>query len=145
MTSRGSGSSDRPQRAGWPDLMVGGLGSLAVDATSSDPPYDQIRTQITRLVSAGQLAPGERLPTVRTLATTLGVAANTVARAYRELEHRGLVITRGRLGTVVAGDSVERAAREAAADLVVQMRALNLDNQQILEHVHRALSPPKSS
>ena len=60
------------------------------------------------------LPPGTRLPTVRALAETLGVAANTVARAYRELEHAGVVTTRGRSGTVVNGDGGRPGAKEAA-------------------------------
>lgn len=125
--------------------MPANLSSLQIDGGSNDPPYDQIRTQITRLIGSGELAPGDKLPTVRALATTLSVATNTVARSYRELEHRGLVLTRGRLGTVVAGDSVERAARQAAADFVKGLRTLDLDDDAILEHVRRALTPPKSS
>jgi DNA-binding transcriptional regulator YhcF (GntR family) len=119
--------------------------TVVVDPTSTEPPYDQIRTQITRLVDSGSLAPGAKLPTVRALAQELHVAANTVARAYRELEHRGVISTRGRLGTFVSGRSVDRAAKQAAADFVKGMRALDLDDEAILDHVRRGLAPPKSS
>lgn len=125
--------------------MEADLSSVVIEQKSIDPPYDQIRTQIAGLVSVGRLAPGEKLPTVRGLARTLGVATNTVARAYRELEHRGVVITRGRLGTVIAGDSVEQAARQAAADFVDLMRGLNLTDEDIMDRVRRGLAPPKSS
>ena len=56
-----------------------------------EPPYEQIRSQIARQVADGELPPGTKLPTVRALAATLGIAPNTVARAYRELEHSGVV------------------------------------------------------
>lgn len=116
-----------------------------IDLGSPDPPYHQIRSQIARLIDAGTIAPGAQLPTVRQLAATLGVATNTVARAYRELEHRGLVVTRGRLGTVVSGDRVAQAAKEAAADLVDRLTTLGLDGEQILQLVRDHLAPPKSS
>jgi len=74
---------------------------IEVDLTSGVPPYEQIRLQVLAHVSAGRLSPGDRLPTIRALATDLGVAAGTVARAFRELEQAGVVTTRRRTGTVV--------------------------------------------
>ncbi len=73
---------------------------ITVDTAVVEPPYEQIRTQIAAQVVDGRLPPGTKLPSVRSLAETLGVATNTVARAYRELEHTGVVTTRGRGGTV---------------------------------------------
>lgn len=75
---------------------------IAVNLRSPVPPYEQIRSQISSIITSGSLKPGERLPTVRNLATDLGVAAGTVARAYKELEHEGLIESRRRHGTVVA-------------------------------------------
>jgi len=65
---------------------------------------------------------------VRQLATDLGLAANTVARAYRELEQDGVVVTRGRHGTFVAADSdaARQAAHEAALAYVARTRQLNI-------------------
>ncbi len=76
---------------------------ISVNLRSPVPPFEQIRAQITSLITAGTLAPGTRLPTVRSLASDLGLAAGTVARAYKELELAGLIETRRRNGTVVAG------------------------------------------
>ncbi len=76
---------------------------LSVDATSSVPPFEQVRTQVIAQIDAGELVAGTRLPPVRALATELGLAANTVARAYKELEEAGYVETRGRAGTFVKG------------------------------------------
>lgn len=74
---------------------------ITLDLDSALPPYEQIRTQISTLISLGELIAGAKLPTVRALATDLGVAAGTVARAYKELEAEGLISTRRRAGTVV--------------------------------------------
>ena len=91
---------------------------ITVDPDAAEPPYEQVREQIRAQVQAGELTPGTRLPTVRRLAGDLGLATNTVARAYRELEALGVIETRGRAGSVVTGDGVDRAAREAAHDYV---------------------------
>lgn len=76
---------------------------ISIDLGSAVPPYEQIRTQISSLIAVGSLAAGTRLPTVRSLASDLGIAAGTVARAYRELEQAGLIETRRRNGTIVVG------------------------------------------
>jgi DNA-binding transcriptional regulator YhcF (GntR family) len=76
---------------------------LEIDPRSPVAPYEQLRQQVTALVLAGGLAPGDRLPSIRQLANDLGVAGGTVARAYRELESDGVVSTRGRHGTVIEG------------------------------------------
>ena len=57
---------------------------LEVDLASSVPVFEQIRLQVVAHVAAGRLTPGDHLPTIRALATDLGVAAGTVARAYRD-------------------------------------------------------------
>lgn len=76
---------------------------ISVDLGSPTPAYEQIRLQISGLIAAGGLAAGTRLPAVRSLAADLGLAAGTVARAYKELEQAGLIETRRRNGTVVVG------------------------------------------
>ncbi len=84
------------------------------------PLFDQLRSQVIDGVRDGRLPPGTRLPTVRELAGELGLAVNTVARAYRELETAGLVETRGRFGTFVARADPADAAMAAAARVYVQ-------------------------
>jgi DNA-binding transcriptional regulator YhcF (GntR family) len=118
---------------------------ISVDTSAGEPPYEQIRTQIARQVAAGELPPGTRLPTVRALAATLGLATNTVARAYRELEHSGVVTTRGRAGTVVNGDGADRAAKAAATSYADAMRALGVRQDEALDLVRRAYDRPVTS
>jgi DNA-binding transcriptional regulator YhcF (GntR family) len=113
---------------------------ITIDASATEPPYDQIRRQVASLVAAGRLAPGDKLPTVRRLAADLGLAANTVARAYRELEAAGVVDTRGRAGTFVAGEDAHRAARQAAAEYAAVVRSLGLSVADALALVERSLA-----
>ena len=119
--------------------------SVRVDDAAADPPYEQIRAQVTAQVDSGELEPGTRLPSVRAMAEQLGLAANTVARAYRELEHAGVVTTRGRHGTVVNGEGADRAAKEAALAYADAMRALGVRQDEALELVRRAFDRPASS
>ena len=111
---------------------------ITVDHDSPTPPYEQVREQIRSRVDAGSLAPGTKLPTVRGLASDLGLAANTIARAYRELEGLGVIETRGRAGSVVTGAGTDRAAREAAHEFVEKLRALGVEQTEALALVRRA-------
>ncbi|HEV7759975.1 MAG TPA: GntR family transcriptional regulator, partial [Acidimicrobiales bacterium] len=92
-------------------------------------------------VRGGDLAPGARLPTVRELAGNLALAANTVARSYRELEAAGVVVTRGRRGTFVAAvpEDPDAAGRRAAEAYVERSRELGLEPGEALALVAAAL------
>jgi DNA-binding transcriptional regulator YhcF (GntR family) len=115
---------------------------ITIDHDSAQPPFEQVRSQLARQISDRSLAVGTRLPTVRALATELGLAANTVARAYRELEEAGMVETRGRAGTFVSalGDRSRVALRQAATEYAVTAKALGIDAAEALEAVRAALS-----
>lgn len=113
---------------------------ITVDPNLAEPPYDQVKTQIAQQVASGALKAGDKLPTVRRLAADLGIAPNTVARAYRELEQTGVISTRGRAGTFVSGDLVQRAAREAAAEYAAKVRSLGLSANDGLALVERSLA-----
>ena len=113
---------------------------ISVDPDAHESPYAQVREQIRAQVESGELAPGTRLPTVRRLADDLGLATNTVARAYRELEALGVIETRGRAGSVVTGGGVDRAAREAAHEYAAALRALGVDETEAVRLVRRAFS-----
>ena len=117
---------------------------IVIDADSAVPPYEQVRLRIAELAAGGALAAGTKLPPVRRLATELGLAANTVARAYRELEQAGLVETRGRAGTLVTARAAATpaAAQQAAQRYAEQVGALGLSPQAALELVRAALRLP---
>ncbi|SNY44968.1 GntR family transcriptional regulator [Paractinoplanes atraurantiacus] len=114
---------------------------ITIDHDSPTPPYEQVRLRIAALAAEGTLTAGEKLPPVRTLATQLGLAANTVARAYRELETAGLVETRGRAGTVItsraAGTSAQ--AQKAAFLYAETTRALGVAPETALGLARAAL------
>jgi len=114
---------------------------LSIDHDSPVPPYEQVRSQIAELARGGELPVGLRLPTVRALAEELGLAANTVARAYRELEADGVVETHGRKGTLVAaaGDAAQRLAAAAAAEYAERAVRLGVTREEALRAVHGAL------
>src|SRR5699024_8149364 len=102
-----------------PGAAVGGV-VLAVDPESADAPFRQLRQQIVEAVERGRLTPGTRLPAVRALAEQVGVAANTTAKVYRELEAAGVLETRGRTGTSVAESDMRAAVRLRAAEELVE-------------------------
>lgn len=110
-----------------------------IDPTADEPPFEQLRRQLAARATSGDLAPGTRLPTVRALAEQLGVSAGTVARAYRELESDGVVVTEGRRGTFVA--SAARAssadAERAAGEYVATLRRLGLGVADAVRLVER--------
>jgi DNA-binding transcriptional regulator YhcF (GntR family) len=113
--------------------------AFRIDATSGTPPYEQLRTQVASQVASGELAAGTRLPTVRSLAEQLGVAVNTVARAYRELEADGVVTTNGRRGTVVASAALgDRDALALATGYVDRARRLGLTLPEATRLVEQA-------
>lgn len=104
------------------------------------PPYEQVRSQISAQARSGELV-GYRLPTVRGLAEALGLAANTVAKAYRALESDGVIETRGRNGTFVAaaGTAAERELASAARSYAERARRLGTGQEAALAAVREAL------
>jgi DNA-binding transcriptional regulator YhcF (GntR family) len=114
---------------------------VTVNSGSPEPPYEQVRRQVAQAITSGRLVPGIRLPPVRRLAGDLGLATNTVARAYRELERTGLVETRGRGGTLVtgAGNASREAARSAAQQYVALASRLGLQASEIVACVRAAV------
>ncbi|WP_237318664.1 GntR family transcriptional regulator [Streptomyces sp. JJ36] len=103
---------------------------ITLDPSAPEAPYEQLRARIAEQARDGRLPAGYRLPTVRALARELGLAANTVAKAYRALESDGVIETRGRHGTFVAaaGDAAARELAEAALAYARRARRLGADD-----------------
>ncbi|MGW0041553.1 GntR family transcriptional regulator [Rhodococcus sp. NPDC003348] len=114
---------------------------IDIDPTAATAPFEQLRLQILEQVRDGRLIAGTKLPTVRALAEQLGLAANTVAKAYRELESMGAIETRGRLGSFVAsmGDASTGLAERAATEYVATVRGLGLSDDVVRALVEAAI------
>jgi DNA-binding transcriptional regulator YhcF (GntR family) len=116
-----------------------------VDTSATEPPFEQLRRQIAARVGAGELPAGTRLPTVRALAAEVGLAVNTVARVYRELEGDGVVVTEGRRGTFVSPSAAAAAdeVRAAAASYVEAARrsGLGVTEAELLVRQHWTRHP----
>jgi len=98
-----------------------------LDPGSGIPFYRQIIDQVVLAVADGRLRPGAQLPTVRQLAVDLAVNLNTVARAYKEMEIRGIVATQQGTGTFVAERRPEKRSgerRKALGQLVERFLSL---------------------
>jgi DNA-binding transcriptional regulator YhcF (GntR family) len=113
---------------------------VVVEADSHVPPYEQVRSQIETAIVHGTLPAGYRLQPMRRMAEDLGLAVNTVARAYRELEQAGLIVSRGRRGTFVTprGSDRDREARAAAQQYVRRVTELGLTLDQAVDEVRRS-------
>ena len=114
---------------------------ITVDPDAATAPFEQIRGQLAERARSGELPVGFKLPTVRAFAVELGLAANTVAKAYRALESDGVIETRGRHGTFVAaaGEAAQRQAAEAAQAHAGRAVRLGLDRAAALAAVEDAL------
>ena len=88
-----------------------------LDLVSGVPAYRQIIDQVTGGMAAGYLKPGDQLPTVRQMAVDLSINPNTVMRAYRELEIRGILETQQGTGTFISAQKVDAAPFERQRQL----------------------------
>jgi len=114
---------------------------IRIDPASAVPPYAQVREQIATMVHSRVLRPDTRLPAIRHLANDLGVAPNTIARAYRELEAAGLVASHGRHGTVVQQPTSGASGDDllgAASAFALEASHRGLDLEQALDAVRAA-------
>jgi len=114
---------------------------IALDASLPEPPFEQVRSQVARRAASGDLPAGTKLPTVRALATQLGIAVNTVARAYKELEADGVVVTEGRRGTFIAAPQAPADVEAAAAAWAATARRAGLTLAQAQRLVASAWDP----
>lgn len=114
---------------------------FTIDQSSDVAPFEQIKQHIIRQRDSGDLAAGFHLPPVRQLAADLGLAPNTVAKAYRELEAAGVIETRGRKGSFVTGTeaSAQKAVAHAAGEFAVVVHELGVKPERALELVRQKL------
>ena len=127
--------------------------NVHLDTTSAVPPYRQLRDQTATMIAAGTLPEGHRLPPIRQLAADLGLAPGTVARAYRELEAAGWVVSAGRRGTRVApasqrpvadADDVAARLQDAADAYATTASQLGVDPERAVDVLRRRLAAHRS-
>jgi len=105
--------------------------------SSGVPIYLQLMEQVKHAVDTGALKPGDQLPGIRPLAEQLVVNPNTVAKAYRELEHDGVIELRQGAGAFIAGQArpkeaaAVRAAQQVVATAIEDLRARGLAEDEI--------------
>lgn len=116
---------------------------FALDGHSGVPVYRQIIDQVLAGIAAGRLAPGDQLPTVRQVAVDLSINPNTVMRAYRELEIRGVLDSQQGTGTFIAeqkiqSDEVERRQRlnQLVGEFVARAGSAGFTIEELLEEFH---------
>ena len=108
---------------------------IRLDFGGDVPIYQQLRNQMVVAIAAGQLAPGERLPTVRDLAEELGVNMMTVSKAYQLLRQEGYITTDRRSGARVAvcpGGGSEQETVEGLRLRLCELRLAGLDREEVL-------------
>jgi len=111
-----------------------------IDNASDRPVYQQIMDQIKRDIALGRLTKDEKLPTVRQLAKQIAINPNTIAKAYRQLEQEGIIVTKPGAGAFVANldSNLSRAVRkkivsEELERIVVEAFHMQIDRQTLME------------
>ena len=121
-----------------------------LNPSSGVPLYVQLMEQVKHAVEIGALRPGEQLPTIRALAQELVMNSNTVVRAYRELEHEGIVELRHGLGafissSVSARGKVLRQAQGVVESAIERLRSLGVTEQEIRRLFESELSATQAA
>lgn len=113
-----------------------------IDNASERPVYQQIIDQVKRDVALGRLSNGEKLPTIRELAAQLVMNPNTIAKAYRQLEQDGIIITRpgagafiANLDTTLSKDVRKKMLCEQLERVVIEAIHMQVDKQTFLQWV----------
>ena len=121
-----------------------------IDTHSGVPPYLQLIQQVRRALKLGMLFEGDQLPTVKEVVGRIAINPNTVSKAYRELEHEGLVAARAGVGTFIAKSLSESTASLAPLrhDLqrwVAAARQAGLDDEGIEALVRECFRAPSGT
>ncbi len=117
-----------------------------IDHASDRPVYRQIMDQIKRDIALGRLIKNEKLPTVRQLAGQIAINPNTIAKAYRQLEQEGIIVTKAGAGAFVANldSNLSRSVRkklisEELERIAVEAYHMQIDSQTLLEWFNNAV------
>jgi GntR family transcriptional regulator len=113
--------------------------TLRLNPASGVPLYLQLMEQIKHAIETGAIRAGEQLPSVRQMAEDLVINPNTVARAYRDLEHEGIVELRHGSGAFIRDSMVARAKLMQKAQSVLESAMDRLESFQLTEDEIRRL------
>ncbi len=127
---------------------------IRIDNASGRPVYQQIIDQVKRDIALGRIIKNEKLPTVRQLAGQIAINPNTIAKAYRQLEQQGIIVTKAGAGAFVANldSNLSRSVRkkvisEELERIAVDAFHMQIDSQTLLEWFNNAVVkfnlPPK--
>jgi GntR family transcriptional regulator len=124
--------------------------NFTLDPANAAPIYRQIIQQIEYAILSGRMKPGDRLPTIRSLAVELKTNPNTIAKAYGELEIRGILETQVGSGTyisdkkpVLEDDSLNRKIREVLGRFVHEMRDLGVEGRELTRSLESYIKEEK--
>ncbi len=119
---------------------------IRIDNASGRPVYQQIINHIKRDIALGRLDTDEKLPTVRQLAAQLAINPNTIAKAYRQLEQEGIIVTKPGAGAFVANldSNLSKAVRkklvtEEIERIVVDAFHMQIDKQNLADWFKNAV------
>jgi GntR family transcriptional regulator len=94
---------------------------IQIEHNAPEPIYEQLISEIQKMIESGQLSENDSLPSIRQLASQLDVANNTVARAYQELERKGLIVGSGRKGTFVKRQPTKPSLTRELKEIIIAM------------------------
>ena len=120
---------------------------IRIDNASDRPVYQQIIDHVKRDIALGRIIKNEKLPTVRQLAGQIAINPNTIAKAYRQLEQQGIIVTKAGAGAFVANldSNLSRSVRkkiisEELERIAVDAFHMQIDSQTLLEWFNSAVA-----
>ena len=103
---------------------------IQIKHNSPIPIYEQLVSEVEKMVQNGELGENDSLPPIRQLASQLDVAVNTVARAYKELEYKGMIISNGRKGTFLR-TRIDFTGRNEFKNVILELIRQGYERDQI--------------
>ena len=120
---------------------------IRIDNASDRPVYQQIIDQVKRDIALGRIIKNEKLPTVRQLAGQIAINPNTIAKAYRQLEQQGIIVTKAGAGAFVANldSNLSRSVRKKVLSdelerIAVDAFHMQIDGQTLFEWFNSAVT-----
>ncbi|MCL2273215.1 MAG: GntR family transcriptional regulator [Treponema sp.] len=133
-------STTRETKAGKPLKAHEEAVNFALDPMNGTPIYRQIIQQIEYAILSERIKSGDKLPTIRSLAVDLKTNPNTIAKAYNELEIRGILVTQVGNGTFISDkkpmledDSLNRKIQEVLSRFIHELRDLGVENRELVK------------